>query len=87
MKVIKRDSRLQEFDLEKIKRTLRNASDDINQPMNQGDLNSISDEIEKRIFRDYKDTVPSAEIRNIINDTLRGFGFSKIAESYINSII
>ncbi|MGM9975231.1 MAG: ATP cone domain-containing protein [Clostridiaceae bacterium] len=85
MKVIKRDGRFEDYDLNKIKRTICNASDDINQPLNEGDLKSICDLVEDDIYENFSESVPSNEIRNIIEKTLRSNGFSPVASSYINS--
>ncbi|WP_040212776.1 ATP cone domain-containing protein [Clostridium polynesiense] len=85
MKVRKRDSRLQDFNLDKIKRTIANASDDINEGMTEGDLKSISDEIEEKVMKEYDEEVSSLTLRKIIEDMLISFGFSRVAESYKNS--
>lgn len=85
MKVKKRDSRLQDFNLGKIKRTICNASDDIREPMTEGDLNSISDDIEEKVMKRFKDVVSSTELRNIIIETLNELGFKSVSESYENA--
>lgn len=85
MKVKKRDSRLQEFNLDKIKRTICNASDDIREPMTEGDLNFISDDIEEKVMKRFKDVVLSIELRKIIIETLNELGFRSVSESYENA--
>ncbi len=82
MKVKKRDSRLQDFKLDKIKRTIGNASDDIKEPMTEGDLNSISNNIQNKVMRRYKDVISSSELREIIIETLNESGFNSVSISY-----
>ena len=85
MKVIKRDGRFEDYDLLKIKRTICNASDDIKQPLTEGDLKTMCDLIDDKICENYSETVPSNKIRDIIEKTLRSNGFSEVAASYINA--
>ncbi|WP_426349882.1 ATP cone domain-containing protein [Alloiococcus sp. CFN-8] len=85
MKVIKRDGRFEDYDISKIKRTICNASDDINKPLTEGDLKNLGDLIDHSIRESFSESVPSNEIRNIIESTLRENGFSAVASSYTNS--
>ena len=85
MKVIKRDGRFEDYDISKIKRTICIASDDIYKPLTEGDLKSLGDLIDHRIRDNFTESVPSNEVRDIIEKTLRENGFSEVASSYINA--
>ncbi|QCX34153.1 ATPase [Caloramator sp. E03] len=82
MKVRKKDGSFQEFNLEKIVRSIEAASDEVGEPMTLSDLNNISKEVEKKLKALYKDEVSYAEIRDTIVNELKSSGFSDVAKSY-----
>jgi len=84
MKVIKRDGRLQEFDLDKIIRSIGAASDDAGKPLNTSDLHNIARDIEKSIKKLGKEQISFDEIRTIVIDTLEKNGFKDVAKAYMN---
>lgn len=82
MKVIKRDSRMQEFDINKIKTTISRASDDIKQPLTDSDVENVAQNIKKEIFDSNKESISYKEIQKIVTIKLEETGFKNIAESY-----
>ena len=54
LKVKKRDGRIQTFNLEKIKLSIQNASDDMRMPLNESDVYSIIQAINTKIFKKVK---------------------------------
>lgn len=82
MKVIKRDGRLQNFELRKILLSIEKASDEINRPMTQSDIVNISKSIEMKIHKNYKDEVPVGSIQDIVVSQLREDGFGSAAQHY-----
>lgn len=82
MKVIKRDGRIEEFMMDKIRRSLSRTSDQIKNPLTNGDLNVIEERIMKDLKALKKDKIQSREIRDIILEKLNYCGFSGIAKEY-----
>ncbi|EYE89355.1 ATPase [Fervidicella metallireducens AeB] len=82
MQVIKRDGRLQDFDLDKIIRSIGAASDDVDEPMNSSDLHNIAKNIKDEIQATGKDKIDYSEIRQLVVNKLKEYGFKDIAEAY-----
>ncbi|MCX7884763.1 MAG: ATP cone domain-containing protein [Caloramator sp.] len=82
MKVRKRDGRLQDFDLEKMIRSIEAASDEVGEPMTLSDLHNVSKEVEKILMSKYKDEVSYMDIRDAILTELKNSGFEDIAKAY-----
>lgn len=83
MKVIKRDGRVQEFDLDKLARSIDAASDDAGEPLTESDLHNISKDIEAILKSLGKEEITHDEIRKIVLDVLEKEGFKDIAKAYI----
>lgn len=83
MKVIKRDGSLQEFDIDKIIKSIRAASDDIGEPLNESDLHNIGKDIEGEIKGLGKEEVSFEIIRRKIVDILNKEGFKDVAKAYV----
>lgn len=71
MKVIKRDGRRQDFDLDKIIRSIEAASDDVREPLTESDLHNIAKDIEKTIKDLGREEVLYSDIRKIVLDVLK----------------
>ncbi|WP_040212781.1 ATP cone domain-containing protein [Clostridium polynesiense] len=85
MRVIKRNGRAEEFDSSKIKTSLANTSDSINEPLTQGDLNSITNEVADKIKSRYKNEITYIQIRDLIIENLKNRAFFNIVKAYRNS--
>ena len=82
MKVIKRDGRLQDFDLDKIKISISGASDDAEQPFNESDIDNLVKGIEEGIQNLQKDTIDVDNIQNLVLNELEKLGFNVVAKYY-----
>ena len=82
MKVIKRDGRLQEFDLSKIKTSIDRASDNAEQPLNESDIENLARSIEKSLKNYQKDSIHSDIIQNFVLRELENQGFKIVAKYY-----
>ncbi len=87
MKVIKRDGRLQNFDLDKIKLSIARISEEDERPMNSSDIDNISKTINNYILNKYPETINSYEIKDIIVNEMRNYGFDHLANYYENNFI
>ena len=85
MKIIKKDGRLEEFNLNKIKTSIENAANDAGALLNQSDLKILSSDVEKAIRTIRKDSLitSSYEVTGIIFSILKSDGFNNILKSYI----
>ena len=82
MKVIKRDGRLQEFDLNKIKTSIYRASDDASQPLNESDIENLGKSIERGLQNYQKGSINSDIIQVFVLRELKKQGFSVVAAYY-----
>ncbi|QGU95468.1 ATPase [Clostridium bovifaecis] len=82
MKVIKRDGEVENFEISKIKVSIMKASDDIDEPLNKGDISSIGDIVEEFIKKNYRDSIKSSEIHDIVVNILEKNAFKNIAKAY-----
>lgn len=82
MEIIKKDGRIEPFNLDKIKTTLERASDDSQEPFTISDVKLIANTIEKKIFELNLDKVESSQIREIVIEQLDKEGFNDIAVYY-----
>ena len=85
MKVIKKDGRLQDFDLEKIKISILSATNDSKELLNESDVKILVQDINskmKEVRKDCEDT-SSYEISGIVIAVLKRDGFSDIIEKYV----
>lgn len=85
MKVIKKDGRLQDFDLEKIKISILSATNDSKELLNESDVKILVQDINskmKEVRKDCEDT-SSYEISSIVIAVLKRDGFSDIIEKYV----
>lgn len=82
MKVIKRDGRLQTFDLNKIKTSISRASDDAEQPFNESDIDNIAKGIEEGIEGLKVDTIDADTIQSLVLSELEKTGFNVVSKYY-----
>lgn len=85
MKIIKKDGRLEEFNINKIKTSIGNAASDSGSILNESDLKIIVSDIEKTIITIRKDSLitSSYEVIGIIFNILRKNGFNSILKYYV----
>ena len=82
MKVIKRDGRLQDFDLSKIGTSISRASDDADQPFNESDIYNLTKGIEKSIESLGNESIAAVDIHKFVLDELEKDGFHIVAKFY-----
>lgn len=86
MKIIKKDGRLEEFNIGKVKTSIENAGRDSETILNESDVKILLEDVEKvlNLIKVNRDTTSSYEVIGIILDTLRKDGFNNIAKSYVD---
>ncbi len=82
MKVIKKDGRIQDFDINKVLLTVEYASDAASAPMTGSDIGNIGDFIQEKIDSYGSDRINSSEIQKFVLDALEELGFSIVAKYY-----
>lgn len=84
LNVVKKDGRIVEFDIEKIKTSVGNSARDSNIQLTKKDLDIIARETKRTIVevRGEDGHTSSYEIRGVIVRVLKEIGFRKIAEDF-----
>ena len=85
MKIIKKDGRLEEFNINKIKTSIENAANDAGAFLNNSDLKILTSDVEKIILSIRKDinVTSSYEVTGVIFTTLMKDGFVKVLKAYL----
>lgn len=85
MKIIKKDGRIEEFNISKIKTSIENAANDSETMLNESDLNILLSDIRGMLEEIRKDSfiTSSYEVIGAIFNILKRDGFSKLLKSYI----
>ncbi|MGH4138206.1 ATP cone domain-containing protein [Clostridium sp.] len=87
MKVIKRDGKLQDFDLNKIKTSIYRASDDASEPLNESDIENLAKSIERSLQNYQKGSIHSDIIQIFVLRELKKEGFTGVATYYSQGLI
>jgi len=82
MKVIKKDGRLQDFDINKVMLTVEYASDSAGAPMAISDIKNIGEDVQEKVNSYGSDHIPSSVIQQFVVDSLKELGFSIVAKHY-----
>lgn len=82
--VIKKNSRKENFSIEKIKISIANSANDINFMLNKIDIDMLAEDVEKKIIRlrGIDGETSSYEIRCLTYEALHDLTFNKVANSY-----
>lgn len=85
MKIIKKDGRIEEFNIKKVKTSIENAARDSESMLNESDLKIITSDIENTLFKIRKDTLitSSYEVIGVIFEILKRDGFNSVLKSYV----
>lgn len=85
MKIIKKDGRIEEFNIKKVKTSIENAARDSESMLNESDLNIITSDIENTLLKIRKDTLitSSYEVIGVIFEILKRDGFNGVLKSYV----
>jgi transcriptional regulator NrdR family protein len=82
MKVIKKDGRIQDFDIKKTILSIERASDDIKESMNESDAENIAMAITRELNKLKVDRIESSKLKDLILCSLQELGFNSIADVY-----
>lgn len=82
MKVIKKDGRIQDFDINKILITLEKVSDEIEEPFTESDIKNLSEDIMDSLKAISEDTIEVNSIQDVVVKQLENLGFTKAAVHY-----
>lgn len=85
MQIIKKDGRLENFNIKKIKTSIENAARDSGTMLNESDLKILVNDAEKTLLKTRKDSLitSSYEVIGVIFDILKRDGFKSILKSYL----
>ena len=85
MKVIKKDGRIQSFDISKVRSSILGASIDSNTIINESDLKIVSNRVVKvlKSIREENGITSTYEIFAVIIDSLNKYRFKDIASAYL----
>lgn len=86
MKLIKKDGRIQEFEIDKIYTSIENAGRAItDSSLNESDLKIIVNDIKGRINKVRKDETPTSsyEVIGVITNVLKENGFTEVLKAFI----
>ncbi|SKA79074.1 ATP cone domain-containing protein [Clostridium sp. USBA 49] len=86
MQIIKKDGRIEKFDINKLKASIENSANDINFPITESDLNIVLNDIKKilNLLRENSSLTSSYEVRGIVYHVLINSGFSSVCKSYMD---
>ena len=85
MKVIKKDGRIQSFDISKVRSSILGASIDSNTIINESDLKIVSNRVVKVLnsIREEDGITSTYEIFAVIIESLNKYRFKDIASAYL----
>ena len=85
MNIIKKDGRLEEFNIKKVKTSIENAARDSGAMVNESDLNILVNDVEKVLLKIRKDSLvtSSYEVIGTIFEILKRDGFNSILRAYV----
>ena len=80
--VLKKRTGVEQFDFIKLKRSIENVSDEINQPLNASEVDNIVKFIRESIKKDNLHIIESMKIRTMLVSRLKEIGYDKLADHY-----
>lgn len=85
MEIVKKDGRLEEFDVRKIKTSIENAASDCDTVLNESDLKILVSDVENTLITIRKDSfvTSSYEVIGVVFDVLKRDGFNKVIKAYV----
>lgn len=84
--VKKRNGKIELFDVEKISRSIKNAARDGNIELNTSDVSILKNDLEKIIKKNHHRILPTAIIKEYVENILEEDGYKKVLESYTSYI-
>lgn len=85
MMVLKKNGKIEEFNITKIKTGIINSADDINFLLTEGDINMLLNQINKKLseIRKNDQNTTSYEIRGVMYHILMDNNFEELTKSYM----
>lgn len=87
MKIIKKSGKVEEFNGDKIKRSILNASSEINEPLTDSDLKVIEREVLNVLKTMKREETSSYEIFAIVLNVLKKLEFDDVGKAYFKGSI
>ncbi|EEB35083.1 hypothetical protein ANHYDRO_02047 [Anaerococcus hydrogenalis DSM 7454] len=84
--VKKRNGKIELFDVEKISRSIKNAARNGNIELNTSDISILKNDLEKIIKKNHHRILPTATIKEYVENILEEDGYKKVLESYTSYI-
>ncbi|MCM1992418.1 ATP cone domain-containing protein [Oceanirhabdus seepicola] len=82
MKVLKRNGSVQDFSIDKVKTSIRNAAEDTHKPITDGDVEILSRGIERRLESLMREEITSNDIFENTLLVLMKYRFYNLAKEY-----
>ncbi|MDU0945927.1 MAG: ATP cone domain-containing protein [Anaerococcus obesiensis] len=80
--VKKRNGKIELFDVDKILRSIKNAARDGNIDLNTSDISILKNDLIKMVEKNHKRIIPTAKIKEYVENILEKDGYKKVLESY-----
>lgn len=84
--VIKRSGNLEEYNADKVTRSIKNAADRNNKQLNSSDIEILIEDIEKSMQEMDRKVFRTDEIKEYVKNALVSEGYSQIYDSYVSYI-
>ena len=83
--VKKRNGKIELFDIDKILRSIKNAARDGNIDLNTSDRSILKNDLMKMVEKNHKRIIPTAKIKEYVENILYEDGYKKVLEAYKNN--
>lgn len=80
--VKKRNGKIELFDIDKILRSIKNAARDGNIDLNTSDISILKNDLMKMVEKNHKRIIPTAKIKEYVENILEDDGYKKVLENY-----
>jgi transcriptional repressor NrdR len=80
--ILKRTGSVQPFDIQKLKYSISNASDDIKQPLNSSDIHYVLNSIVEAFKDENLNIIESKKLRAMVINKLKDIGYIAVANNY-----
>ena len=84
--VIKRSGNIEEYSLDKIIRSIKNAADENKQQLNTSDIDILIKDVEKSMKERNRKVFRTDEIKEYVKNALVNEGYSQIYDSYVHYV-
>lgn len=82
MNIIKKDGRIQQFEISKIRMSLQRASDDINSPLTTSDIKNVVEDIDKELKKLKISIIQADKVQETVYNVLLDNGFNELGDYY-----